>query len=594
LNVDFGLKLDKKDAATIALLCLIFFSYAAVNLGDSSYPQTQTQVTPGQSFYVNLGGQTKVKSALFLICLGYLNVTISSGSPGNWANPVYLLDGYSSGSWSDPMPFCSFTNEAIIDQNTQFLKIDVGPVGGSQTTLLQIAVINANNQVVPIQSITSLNGSSTSLNGLINDQKDIHYPIDYMENTYFDEIYFARTAEGYLHLQMPYEWTHPPLGKLIQAGGILIFGLTPFGWRIMGVIFATLMVAVMYLLGKKLLGTWIGGFTAAFLIMFDFMHFTMGRMGTADTYLVFFTVTSQLFFLIYLKNVVDKGWKTSVLPLGLAIIFFALALSSKFAIALFALAGELFILLVIRLHEVKNLKGAISAKVYAFLDRPYSQIVAFLLLAIGVYFLTYIPDMLAGRSFIDVLNLQQQMYIYHSTLTATRWYDSNWYSWPFMFNPVNSNMHVPIWLSLGEGFPTGTTSVIDLLGNPAVWWVGFAAIVGLTVFYVPKFFNKKFDYKKNLPAVFILVFFFFQWLPYIFITRQVYIYHFYSDVPFLCLGTAFFVSRYWSSKWVKIAAIAYFAITIGLFAFFYPVISGAPTSTGTINSLTWFKSWILG
>jgi dolichyl-phosphate-mannose--protein O-mannosyl transferase len=473
------------------------------------------------------------------------------------------------------------------------LEIVVGSVGGQYfaTTLLQIAVINENNQVVPIQSITGISGTSTGLNGLINDQKDIHYPVDYMENTYFDEIYFARTAEGYLHLQMPYEWTHPPLGKLIQAGGIAIFGLTPFGWRIMGVIFATLMVAVTYLLGKKLLGTWIGGFTAAFLMTFDFMHFTMGRMGTADTYLVFFEVTSLLFFLIYLKNAIDKGWKTSVLPLGLACVFFALALSSKFAIALFGFVGELFVLLVMRLHEVKNLKGTVADKIYAFLDRPYSALVLFLLMAIGIYFLTYIPDMLAGRSFIDVLNLQQQMYVYHSTLTATRWYDSTWYSWPFMFNPFNPNMHVPIWLSAGG---SGVTSEIDLLGNPAVWWVGFAAVVGLTVYFVLKFATKKFDFKANLPVVFILVFFFFQWLPYIFITRQVYIYHFYSSVPILCLGSAYFVSKYWSYKWMKIAAVAYFALTIGLFVLFYPIISGVPTSQAYIHSLTWFKSWILG
>ena len=579
------------------MLCVVFFSIAAVNLGDTSYPQTQTQVTPGQSFYVNLGGQTNVKSALFLICLGYLNVTVSSGSPGNWTNPVNILDGYSSGSWSDPTPFCSFTNEAAVGQNVQYLKIDIGSVEGQTfpTTLLQIAVISTNNQVVPIQSITGLSGTSTGLNGLINDQKDIHYPVDYMENTYFDEIYFARTAESYLHLQLPYEWTHPPLGKLIQAGGIAIFGLTPFGWRIMGVIFATLMIAVMYLLGKKLLGTWIGGFTAAFLMTFEFMHFTMGRMGTADTYLVFFEVTSQLFFLIYLKNVLDKGWKaSSIFPLFLTFVFFSLALSSKFAIALFGFAGDLAILIAIRLKEVKNLKGTVSDKIYCLLDRPYSWVVAFILVALGIYLATYIPDMLAGRSFIGVLNLQQQMYEYHSTLTATRWYDSNWYSWPFMFNPINPNMHVPIWLEGSATFPNGNVSVIDLLGNPAVWWVGFAAIVILTIVYVPKFLSKKFDFKKNLPAVFILVFFFFQWLPYIFITREVYIYHFYSDVPFLCLGVAFLVSRYWTNKWVKIAAIAYFALTIGLFALFYPVISGVPTSTSTINSLTWFKSWILG
>ena len=44
----------------------------------------------------------------------------------------------------------------------------------------------------------------------------------------------------------------------------------------------------MFLLGKKLFGTWIGGFSSAFLLSFDFMHFTMARIGTVDTYVVFF------------------------------------------------------------------------------------------------------------------------------------------------------------------------------------------------------------------------------------------------------------------------------------------------------------------
>jgi dolichyl-phosphate-mannose--protein O-mannosyl transferase len=133
-----------------------------------------------------------------------------------------------------------------------------------------------------------------------------------------------------------------------------------------------------------------------------------------------------------------------------------------------------------------------------------------------------------------------------------------------------------------------------LLGNPALWWFGFASLIGLTCFCVYKIFGKSFSFKANLPAVFLVVFFFFQWLPYIFITRVVFIYHFYSNVPLLCLGSAFVISRYWSSKWVKVAAIAFFALNIALFIVFYPVISGVPTSTSYIHSLTWFKGWILG
>jgi dolichyl-phosphate-mannose--protein O-mannosyl transferase len=362
----------------------------------------------------------------------------------------------------------------------------------------------------------------------------------------------------------------------------------------MGIIFATVMIAAMYLLGKKLFDSWIGGFASAFLLTFDFMHFTMARMGTADTYVVFFSLVSQLFFLIYLKNVLDKGWKTNILPLFLAITFAALGCSTKWLV-LFGFLGQLALLIGLRLSEVKNVKGKFSEKIYAFLERPYSQIVFFLLFALLIYFLTYIPDMLAGRSFYDVLNLQSQMYIYQSTLKATHPFASPWYSWPFLVDVFNRGTHVPLWLE--EAFlPNGTYSTIVLLGNPALWWLGIAVIGGLTVFYVPKLVLRNFNFnlRQNLPAVFILTFIFFQWLPYIFISRVVFIYHFYVNVPFLCLASALVINKYWKYQWAKVLTVLFFALVIGLFVLFYPVISGAPTTTSTINGLTWFKSWILG
>ncbi len=587
MNLNFDLKIDKKDIITIVLLAIVFFSIATVNLGYIKSPTTTAQMTDGQSVYIDLGSQINVKSMVFLLKQGAINVSIATGSPENWQNsPINDTWPY-SGSWSEDY---YKWHEVSIGQTTQYLKLSFGSTGSYDQIIAEIAVIDQNNTQIPIQSISSLSGGNPNIHNLIDEQNLVQYPSDYMENTYFDEIYFVRTAEQYLHSQLPYEWTHPPLGKLIQASSLLIFGFDPFGWRIMGVIFATMMIVVMYLLGKKLFGTWIGGFTAAFLLTFDFMHFTMARMGTADTYVVFFSLASQLFFLIYLKAVLDKGWKTSIIPLFLAITFAALGFSTKWLV-LFGFVGQLVLLLAIRLNEVKNLKGNLSAKAYAFLDHPYSAIVVFLLFGLGIYFITYIPDMLAGRSFFDVINLQGQMYIYQSTLKATHPFASPWFSWPFMFDLLNRNVHVPLWLQLAS-LPNGKESTIVLLGNPALWWFGFAAVIGLTVFYVPKLFRKHFSLKQNLPAIFIITFFFFQWLPYIVISRVVFIYHFYVNVPFLCLGSAFVISKYWDNKYVKILSIVYFALVVALFVMFYPVISGVPTSTSTVNSLKWFGSWV--
>ena len=567
------------------MLSIVFFSLATWNVGLTQTPTTTTQFTAGQSFYLDLGSQVNVKSVVILLKQGAFNVTISSGSPGNWQN-ASINDAwpYSNNQWSEDY---YKWHEVSIGQTTQYLNFNFSQAG-YDTNIAEVAVIGTDDQQISIQSITNAGTGSPNVQNMIDEQGMVQYPADYMSQTYFDEIYFVRTSEQYLHLQYPYEWTHPPLGKLIQAAGIVVMGFDPFGWRMMGVIFATLMIALAYLLGKELLGTWIGGFTTAFLVTFDFMHFTMSRMGTADTYVVFFAMASQLFFLIYLKNVLKSGWKTSVIPLFLSVLFFALGFSTKWVV-LYGFVGELAILAALRLSEVAKLKGSLSAKVYGFLEHPYSTLVAFILIAIGVYFLTYIPDMLAGRSFLDVLSLQGSMYQYHSTLTANHPFSSPWYSWPLLFDPVNGSVHVPLFLESASMF--NDRSSIVLLGNPAVWWLGFIAILGITAVTVTEVVGKKFTLRNHVPEVFLVVLFFFQWLPYVLISRVVFIYHFYVNMPFLCLASAFLISKYWGKKWVKVLAVAYFALVVATFVLFYPVISGAPASSSTIDSLKWFGSW---
>lgn len=568
------------------MLCIVFFSLATWNVGLTQTPTTTTQFTAGQSFNLDLGSSVNVKSVVILLKQGAFNVTVSSGSPGNWENaPANDAWPYSNNQWSEDY---YKWREVSVGQTTQYLKFNFSQAG-YDTNIAEVAVISTDDQQVQIQSITNAGTGSPNLQDMVDEQGMVQYPADYMSNTYFDEIYFVRTAEQYLNLQYPYEWTHPPLGKLIQAAGIAVMGFDPFGWRMMGVIFATLMIALAYLIGKELLGTWIGGFTTAFLVTFDFMHFTMARMGTADTYVVFFSLASQLFFLIYLKGVLKDSWKTSVIPLFLSVLFFALGFSTKWVV-LYGFVGELALLVTLRLSEVVKLKGNLSAKVYAFLDRPYSAVVAFILIAIGVYFLTYIPDMIIGRSFTDVLSLQGSMFEYHSRLTATHAFSSPWYSWPLLFDPINGNVHVPLYLESASVFENRSTIV--LMGNPVIWWIGFAAIVIVSAVIVNHVYSKKFTLRDHLPEVFLAVLFFFQWLPYVLISRVVFIYHFYVNMPFLCLASAFFISKYWERKWVKILSVAFFVLVIAMFVLFYPAISGSPASPSTIDSLKWIRSWV--
>ncbi len=668
-------KLNKRDWITIFALCIIFFSIATYNLGATQTPVNQTQLYAGQSFYLDLGNQSSVESIYFLIHDGSYTVSVYSGSPGNWqlaSSNVSFSDYY---KW----------NAVHISQTTQYLCVNIS--SASNAAFEEIAVSNTNSQQIVIQNVTGIDARPADLHNLIDEQDKIQMPFTYMTQTYFDEIYFVRTAEQYLHLQSPYEWTHPPLGKLIQAASIVTFGFNPFGWRIIGVIFATLMIPIIYILGKKLFGTWIGGFSAAFLLTFDFMHFTMGRMGTADTYVVFFALISQLFFFIYFADVMKKGWKTSVFPLFLAVMFFFLSFSTKW-LSLYGAVGLIALLVVLRLKDVAKIKEGFSRRYTAFFDHPFMLLFAFILLGIGIYFLIYIPDMLTGRTFFGtngVIDLQFHMYSYHANLVATHTFESPWWSWPLMVNPLHNvaqpswPAYVPLWLDVSY-LPNNVVSTISAMGNPAVWWVGFVCMIfiaidiagadelashlrtgiskkllrhpliqvsevlpseeairlesekkarlrnykiiaiGFVVFIVAAILSEVVGYHsfllalpiygglllatygmisnlggkhepRDIAPIFIMVVFLFSWIPYTFLSRVTFIYHYYVSVPFICLASAYFINKYWGKWWGKAAAIAFFVAVVAMFIVFYPVISGMPVSNTWIHNLKWLSSW---
>jgi len=672
--------LTKKDLIAIVVLSAVFFAIATWNLGATQSPVTTVTFAPGQGFFLDLGQPTYVKSILVLLEDGGYNVTIYTGSPGNWTlltNPPAYSDYY---KW----------NEIGLGQTSQYIRVDFGQDSSASNAIIaEVAVTGSSGQQVNIVNATALGSANLNVHNLIDEQDKVQLPITYMQQTYFDEIYFVRTAQQYLHLQSPYEWTHPPLGKLIQAGGIVIFGFSPFGWRIVGVIFGTLMIPVIYLFGKRLFGSWIGAFASAFLLTFDFMHFTMARMGTADTYVVFFSLISQLFFFIYFTNVVKKGWRTSVTPLFFAVIFFMLGFSTKW-ITLFGALGMLALLAALRIRDLTRNKTGFWDKYARFFDYPFFLLLGFIAIGICIYFLIYIPDMLTGRPFITfpltgphdpgiaVVNLQFKMYEYHAGLTATHTFESPWWSWPLMFNPMHNlatpglPAYVPLWLDVTYSLPNNLISTITVMGNPAVWWVGFFFMIVLTERairgkelvnglkrklsrkpktqetqdamitenYLPETpplhplltdlkstsasppisqfvgnatesmgsssiptdeptnvqtpkepSTKGLVRRWDVAAIFIVVVFFFSWIPYNLISRVTFIYHFYICVPFLCFASAYFVDKYWNRKAGKIAIVIFFVSVIAMFIAFYPVISGMPISTSYIHHLKWFPSW---
>ncbi|MEE8354243.1 MAG: phospholipid carrier-dependent glycosyltransferase, partial [Candidatus Bathyarchaeia archaeon] len=413
-------------------------------------------------------------------------------------------------------------------------------------------------------------GPSDSLDALTDEQDLAQYPPTYLSESVFDEVYYVRAAEEYLSGRDPYEDTHPPLGKLIIAAGVSVLGNNPRGWRIAGVLFASAMIPVIYLLGKEFSGSWLGGLFSALLLGFDFMRFTMGRMATTDIFLVFFSLASLLFFTRYMKRVLDAGWGAPLSPLFAAVILSSLGFATKWT-AVFGLAAQFFTLGLIRIGYLKNRDGrkrtgAINGKVLLVLVGTAAVFVV-------VYFLTYIPYMGLGHSLRDVFERQLSMLGYHSGLEVSHGFSSPWWSWPLLSRPV--------WLYVSE-LGGGWVSTVVAMGNPVVWWVGIIVMINETL---------RATREGAASRVFLVTMFAFQWLPYALISRSLFLYHFFPNVPILCLAVSDRMVDIWQKNEQRPKTVIYLILVIAAFAIYYPVISGSPVHNVLRGLLLILRSW---
>lgn len=412
---------------------------------------------------------------------------------------------------------------------------------------------------------------------------------DYRNSTYFDEIYFPRTAYESINGYSIYEVTHPPLGKNIMALGIQIFGMNPFGWRFMGTLFGVAMIPMMYLLALKIFKKRTYAFFAAFLIMFDFMRLAQTRLATIDSYSAFFIICMYYFMYDYFsqKSYEKKSLWKSFKPLLLCGIMFGLGAATKW-VCLYAGVGLAILFFLAKYLEYRDIS---SGKVYGltvkkwfndnFLLTCLACIGFFVVIPAVIYVLSYIPYMASNpdKGLIDiVLDNQEYMFEYHSGLTSDHPYGSPWYTWPFMQRPIyyysGSNANIT----------AGNATSIVSFGNPLVWWTGFLCILP-TAYFAWK--------KKEKSMMVVLVAFAVQYFPWILVTRVAFIYHYFTAVPFIILMIVYVAKNLLEDKIIKKQVVwAFMALVLLLFVMFYPVLTAREVSRDYIDEwLRWFSTW---
>ena len=551
-------QLDKKDIFLIILLSTVFFAVGVSNLGLMNTPTTFWEASGGETLYLTLDSNQTISSVYSLI--------------QGHGTLQYRLFGYQSDDWKllSVMKETDYYKwkKTSIDFSTNQLKFEfLGP----SVAINEIMLVGEFDNKLSILDIQCDTCSDNSFQNLIDEQDNLETIPTFLSETYFDEIYFVRTAQEHLEFNEPYENTHPPLGKLLIALSISLFGPSPFGWRLMGVLFATLMIPVIYLFGKFLFHSTLAGILSAYLLVFEFMHFTMSRIGTVDSFLVFFILVSTLFFYLNYRKMSEEKCAPDNKLVFLGVLFFSLAVSVKW-VALFGFIGQVFLIMILNLKNLLNSKTKLTFN--AVFLTPLRPLVLSVLVGVLIYFASFIPYMLIGHGFSEVLSRQWHMFSYHAGITSSHPFASAWWSWPFI--------HRPLWL-YSSNLPNGFVSTIVVMGNPVIWWVGFPLIL-LTLWRGIE--------DKELTGLFLGGIYVFQLLPYLLISRVLFIYHYYMNVPILILTLVGFLSVAWNKRKTRFLAVGYLIFVPVVFILFYPVISGFPIPLWYRDLLKVFNNWI--
>jgi predicted membrane-bound dolichyl-phosphate-mannose-protein mannosyltransferase len=136
----------------------------------------------------------------------------------------------------------------------------------------------------------------------------------------FDEIYYARAGEEYLkHIEI-FEFTHPPLTKLVVTLSMMLFGGlhglgdTAVGWRFLNVVVGALTVGVLYLFAKRLTRSTFFSVAAAVMLVCDGFHFVQSRIATPEITVAFFSLTTiYAFYRVWTASAARRAaaWDTS-------------------------------------------------------------------------------------------------------------------------------------------------------------------------------------------------------------------------------------------------------------------------------------------
>ncbi len=444
------------------------------------------------------------------------------------------------------------------------------------------------------------------------------YPADRV----FDEVYYSKSACIYLgysnarcDLTSSDErfwrrdkndtgaWVHPPLGKWAIALGELAFGTDSFGWRVSSAVAGTASVMALALIVQLLFGSPIWTFTGGLLLATESLNFVQSRVAMLDIFVAFWIVLGFAFLLLDRRwierrtpepppDVVGNPPQRVPSPLlrpwriaaGLAL---GAAMATKWSGAT-AIAGAIFISFV--WEVVRRRRAGVRRPLWRALAwEGFPLVLWFLALPAAVYVASYLGWFVHfGFHIRPWLDLQGAMASYHEHL---QWTD------PTTHKPIHPYLsHAWQWILLWRPvlyfarYSGDVRRVIYANGNPAIFWGSLLALP-----YAGYAWWRRRDWIAGF-AVMVVAF---LYLPWFLVSRPQFLFYATPITPFFVLACVYalrhlseaHIAGSRSRPWLPVV-VGFVLLSVGLFAWFWPALTGGPLSGSAWQIRAWFPSWV--
>lgn len=433
-----------------------------------------------------------------------------------------------------------------------------------------------------------------------------------------DLIIASRIPEAFT--EEPVQIMHPEAGKWLIGGGIELFGMNPFGWRVAAALAGALTVVLLARLVFNLTGSAVIGSLAGLWLAVDGLHFTMSRIAMLDVFLTLWVVAGLGCLVADRKRIAPgtppgrvRPWQlTAGLCFGLAI---ATKWSGGYMLAAFGLA---FVIWEVGLRT--DLRGRWVTRLLRIGLPAFARIVGVAAIA---YMLTWsgwlanaeayeerygntetwgeyldADERHTGQSLRSLWNYHHhQMWAFHTgdyIAEQEHSYQSHPIRWPLMLRPVSAYAEFGQSASLCDA-PAESECVqhISLVGNPIIWWTGAGALVVALGLWV---WTRRWIW--GVPVVGFAA----SWLPW-FASADRPIFSFYAVtmVPFTVVAIALLADEAWRlvrgggwrSRAAVTTALSVFTVAaVVMFVYLWPVLTGELVPRDTWFARMLLPSWV--